>query len=354
MKDLMTQQHRSRKSEHLSLCRDQPVESNDVNTGLADYWFMHEALPEIDLEDANTRCGLFGRTLSSPFIISSMTGGCDEGEKINMVLAEAAQAVDVAMGVGSQRVGLMDDRLASTFKVRRVAPDIVLFANLGAIQLNNGFSIDECRAVVDMIEADALILHLNPLQESVQPGGNVNFSGLSNKIEQICENLEVPVIVKEVGQGISQRTARLLRDAGVAGIDTAGAGGTSWPRVESLRGCNGMSEVGETFANWGIPTAQSIILCRNEAPDLTIIASGGIRSGLDAAKSLALGADMAGFGLPLLKEAALGVGSVIKCLDKYRDELRIAMFCIGARDLTELKHTRALVYGRGIFQTHQD
>lgn len=339
----VTRHHQSRKVEHLSLCMDYQVESDSIATGLSRYRFIHEALPEIDFADVDTSSRLFGREMKAPFIISSMTGGCQEGCAINRALAEAAQATGVAMGVGSQRVGILDPDLANTFQVRDIAPDIPLFANLGAIQLNNGFTVNECRAAVDMISADALILHLNPLQESVQPGGNTNFGGLVKKIEDVCCNLEVPVIVKEVGQGISERTALLLRDAGVAAIDTAGAGGTSWARVEALRAQNSKSEVGNTFAGWGIPTAESIVTCRKAAPDLIIFGSGGIRSGLDAAKALALGADFAGFGLPLLKDANQGTQAVISRLEQYADELRTAMFCIGAKNLDELKSSDALV-----------
>jgi isopentenyl-diphosphate delta-isomerase len=283
--------------------------------------------------------------MSAPFIISSMTGGCEEGGKINKILAQAAQAMGLAMGVGSQRVALMDGSLASTYQVRDVAPDIMLFANIGAVQLNNGFYLDECRAAVEMIEADALVLHLNPLQESVQSGGNTNFAGLASKIEMICHNLDVPVVVKEVGQGISERTARILREAGVAGIDTAGAGGTSWAQVESLRNGNDKSGVGRTFSNWGIPTAESVMMCRKEAPDLLIIGSGGIRSGVDAAKVLALGADIAGFALPLLRAAVLGFDAVIERLKQYREELKTAMFCVGARSIEELQKTSTLRKG---------
>jgi isopentenyl-diphosphate delta-isomerase len=194
-----------------------------------------------------------------------------------------------------------------------------------------------------MIQADALVLHLNPLQECIQLGGNTNFAGLAAKIEYICRKLEVPVIVKEVGQGISQRTAKILRESGVAGIDTAGAGGTSWARVESLRKGNDKSGVGRTFSDWGIPTAESIAICRREAPDMLIIGSGGIRSGLDAAKAIALGADIAGYGLPILKEAALGPDAVLAKFRQYSEELKTAMFCIGASKIKDLKHTPSLM-----------
>lgn len=331
------QEHRSRKAEHLSICLECQVEPEPAATGLEHYRFAHEALPEIDLDDVDVSTALFGRAMNAPFVISSMTGGFAEGGRFNRMLAEAAQELGIAMGVGSQRVALLDPALAPTFQVRAVAPDILLFANLGAIQLNNGFTVDDCRAAVEMISADALVLHLNPLQESVQPGGNTNFDGLAGKIEEVCARLELPVVVKEVGHGISEQTARILRDCGVSCIDTAGAGGTSWSRVEAARRHNGKSEVGTTFQWWGIPTADSICMCRRAAPDLPLIGSGGIRSGLDAAKAIALGADLAGFGLPLLREAVHGVDAVIHRLNRYREELRTAMFCTGTRTIPDLK-----------------
>lgn len=343
MDHIQSDVHQVRKAEHLSICLQRKVESDSVRTGFDGFQFVHEALPEVNLEDVDTNSQLLAKELSAPFMISSMTGGLSEGGRINRVLAEAAQIMGVAIGVGSQRVGLLNPSLADTFKVRQIAPDVFLCANLGGVQLNNGFSLDECRAAVDMIDADALVLHLNPLQESVQSGGNTNFEGLVRRIESICASLEVPVIVKEVGQGISERSARVLMDAGVAAIDIAGAGGTSWSLVESIRERNGKSEVGATFSDWGIPTAESIIMARRGAPDIALIASGGVRSGLDAAKSIALGANLVAFGLPVLKEAVRGVDAVLHLLRRYRDELRTAMFCIGAHNLDELYRTSSLM-----------
>lgn len=335
--------HLNRKQEHLSICISEHVESPCVRTGLEMFRFVHEALPEVNLEDVDTRCSLFGHELHYPFVISSMTGGIPEAKTINQLLAEAAQALGIAIGVGSQRVALLHPDAAASFQIRRYAPEAFIFANLGAIQLNNGFTIDECRRAVDMIRADALILHLNPLQEAVQSGGNTNFSGLCGRIHDVCSQLEVPVLVKEVGEGISDRTARMLREAGVAGIDTAGSGGTSWALVESLREHNGRSALGSAFSQWGIPTADSIQLTRQSAPDLCVIASGGLRSGLDAAKAIALGADFAGYGLPLLRAASAGLDSVIRLINTYAEELRIAMFCIGAQNMDSLKRTNSLV-----------
>jgi isopentenyl-diphosphate delta-isomerase len=222
--------------------------------------------------------------------------------------------------------------------VRDLAPDILLFANLGAIQLNYGYGVEECRRAVEMIGADALILHLNPLQEALQPEGNTNFSGLLGKIEQVCRELMVPVIVKEVGWGISEDVARKLSSVGVAGIDTAGAGGTSWSEVERYRARTELGSItASVFASWGVPTAESIEMARCGAPKLTLIASGGIRTGLDVAKSIALGVDAVGIATPLLKAASISAESVIAALQEIIESLRLAMFCIGASNLGELK-----------------
>src|SRR5512143_202616 len=246
-----------------------------------------------------------------------MTGGTEEAGEINQRLAEAAQEVGVAMGVGSQRAALEHPEQIPTFSItRKVAPDILLFANLGAVQLNYGYGIDDCRRVVDMIQADALILHLNPLQEAVQDAGDTNFAGLGKRIEEVCKKLEVPVIAKEVGWGISERTARLLADCGVSAIDVAGAGGTSWSQVEMHRAPDEFTrELAGTFVGWGIGTADSIRSVRRAAPELTIFASGGIRDGLDIAKCIALGATLGGMAGQFLKAAAV---STEKVLDMIR------------------------------------
>jgi isopentenyl-diphosphate delta-isomerase len=224
----------NRKDDHIRINLEQDVRSN-LSSGLEAYRFIHEALPELNLSEVDTTTSLFGKNLSSPIMISSMTGGTKEAGKINLRLAEAAQDAGIAMGVGSQRAALEDSRAASTFNVRKVAPDILLFANLGAVQLNYGYDVSHCQRAVDMIEADALYLHLNPLQEAVQHGGDTNWKGLAKKIERVCKTVGVPVIAKEVGWGISERTARILVDCGVSAIDVAGAGGTSWSQVEMYR-----------------------------------------------------------------------------------------------------------------------
>jgi isopentenyl-diphosphate delta-isomerase len=296
----------ARKSEHIKINLEQDVHSG-LTSGLEDYHFIHEALPELDLEAVDTSLTLFGKKLAAPILISSMTGGTEQAREINQCLAEAAQECGLAMGVGSQRAALEDPRQIPTYAItRKVAPDILLFANLGAVQLNYGYSIDECRRAVDMLEADALILHLNPLQEAVQAGGNTNFAGLTKKIAEICKQSEMPVIVKEVGWGISKGTAKLLAECGVAAIDVAGAGGTSWSQVEMHRAPDDfIRQLAGTFVGWGIPTADSILNVRKAAPGTIIFATGGLKDGLDIVKCIALGATLGGMASQFLKAAAV-------------------------------------------------
>ena len=332
--------HAGRKADHLRINLDMDVSAKGVSTGLEDYRFAHCALPELDARAIDLSVTLFGRRLRAPLLISPMTGGIEAAREINFRLAQAAQVLGIAMGVGSQRVALDDPELAESFVVRQVAPDILLFANIGAVQLNYGYGVDHCRRAVEMIGADVLLLHVNPLQEALQPGGNTNFAGLLAKIEAVCRKLPVPVVVKEVGGGISTEVARALAEAGVAGIDVAGAGGTSWSEVERHSAANeSSSNVAATFAEWGIPTANSVRMAREGAPRTTIIASGGIRTGLDAAKAIGLGADAVGIAAPLLKPATVSPEAVIESVREVEEGLRIAMFCIGAPDISRLRGT---------------
>jgi isopentenyl-diphosphate delta-isomerase len=335
--------HQQRKLEHLRTCLDTDTEFPNVTTGLERYRLVHQALPEIDLADVLLSCDLLGRNLKAPLIISSMTGGTSEAEQINLNLAEAAQRLGLAMGLGSLRAALEDDSLVGTYQVREVGPDVLLLANLGAVQLNYELDAEDCHRAVEMVQADALVLHLNPLQECLQTGGNTDFSALLGRIEQVCRELPVPVVVKEVGWGISSRTARMLHNAGVAAIDVAGAGGTSWSAVEKDRAPDDKADnIAEAFADWGIPTADSILMAREAATGMTIIGSGGIRSGIDIAKVIALGAHAAGIAAPLLQPATVGVDAVVAKLEEVVDELRIAMFCVGAADLDTLRNTPLL------------
>jgi len=329
----------TRKSDHIRINLEQDVRSG-LSNGLERYRFMHEALPELDLDAINTSLTLFGKNLAAPILISSMTGGTEQAGEINQHLAEAAQEYNVAMGVGSQRAALEDTQLVPTYSItRKVAPNILLFANLGAVQLNYGFGLDECRRAVDMLQADALFLHLNPLQEAVQAGGDTNFAGLAKKIAGISKNLEIPVIVKEVGWGMSERSARILAECGVAAIDVAGAGGTSWSQVEMHRAPDDFTrQLAATYVRWGIPTANSILNVRKATPGMVIFASGGLKDGLDIAKCIALGATLGGFAGPFLKAAAISTEKVAELLRLTRQQIQVTMFGAGASDLNVLRN----------------
>lgn len=326
-----------RKADHIKINLEKDVRSA-LTTGLENYRFVHEALPELDLDRVDTSLSLFGKQLNAPILISSMTGGTSEAETINLRLAEAAQEMKIAMGVGSQRAALEHPEQAKTFQVRRVAPDILLFANLGAVQLNYGYGIDQCRRAVDMIEANALIFHFNPLQEAVQDAGDTNFAGLAKKIEEVCKKLEVPVIAKEVGWGISERAAKRLAECGVQAIDVAGAGGTSWSQVEMHRAPDEFTrELAATFVGWGIPTAECILNVKKAAPEMTIFASGGIKDGLDIAKCIALGATLGGMAGQFLKAAAISTKSAVQMMKLTKRQIEVTMFAAGVGALEDLQ-----------------
>jgi isopentenyl-diphosphate delta-isomerase len=327
----------SRKSDHIRINLEKDVQSS-LSTGLEHYHFIHRALPEINLKDVDTSIELFGRTLSAPILISSMTGGTPDAYEINQLLASSAQQAKIAMGVGSQRIALEQPELAYTFQIRDLAPDVLLFANLGAIQLNYNYGLSECQRAVDMLEADALVLHMNPLQEALQIDGNSDFDGLLKKIEAVCKSLSVPVIAKEVGWGFSQEDIRLLAHAGVAAIDVAGAGGTSWSQVEMYRaGDDVQRQLAAAFADWGIPTAEVIRNVTESAPQLTIIASGGLRTGVDIAKCLALGASLGGMAGPFLRAASHSLDEVLKLINLITQEIRVCMYATGSKNLNQLR-----------------
>jgi isopentenyl-diphosphate delta-isomerase len=331
-----------RKADHIKINLEKDVHSA-LTTGLEKYHFIHEALPELNLDDVDTSLTIFRKRLKAPILISSMTGGTEQAGTINRRLAEAAQASGLAMGVGSQRAALEDSDQVGTFQVRKYAPDILLFANIGAVQLNYGYGIQECRRAVDMIGADALYLHLNPLQEAVQPGGDTNFKGLAGKIEKLCRKLEVPVIVKEVGWGISERTAILLSNCGVSAIDVAGAGGTSWSQVEMHRASEDFTrKLAGTFVDWGIPTAESILHVKRVAPEMVIFASGGIKDGLDIAKCIAIGATLGGMAGTFLKAASISTESVKEMLELTKRQIEVTMFAVGAGELRALKSDKLI------------
>ncbi|MFQ5854561.1 MAG: type 2 isopentenyl-diphosphate Delta-isomerase [Anaerolineae bacterium] len=329
-----------RKLDHVRINLEEDVQGRGITTEFERYRFVHQAAPDLNLAEIDLSTSLLGKTLRAPLIISSMTGGAESLEQINRTLAEAAQRIGIGMGVGSQRAAIKDPALAYTYQVRSVAPDILLFANLGAVQLNYGYTVDECRRAVEMIEADALILHLNVLQESVQPEGDTNWCGLLDKIADVCRQLDVPVIGKEVGWGISDRTARQLAEAGVAAIDVAGAGGTSWSEVERHRApTEYLRRVAGAFIDWGIPTAESIQMVQRGAPGRPIIASGGLRDGIDAAKAIALGATATAMASPYLKRAVEGVEAVVEEIEIISQQLRVAMMCVGAGTIEALQNT---------------
>ena len=335
----------SRKADHIRINLQSDVSAKGVSSGFEHYRFMHQALPELDLDAVNTSVDLFGRHLAAPLLISSMTGGTPEATRINRALAEVAQAMRLAMGLGSGRVLLEHPEVQETFDVRGLAPDILLFANLGAVQLNKGVTVDDCRRLVERLGADGLILHLNPLQEALQPEGDTRFAGLLVRIEALCRHLDRPVVAKEVGWGIAPDTVRRLLDAGVAAIDVAGAGGTSWSEVERHRIDDPVRErVAAAFAGWGISTAEALRMARHAAPAALIFASGGVRTGLDACKAIALGADLVGMAGPFLRAVAAGQNGAADLATELIAVMRVAMFCLGASTLGDLRHTPRLAH----------
>ena len=337
-----------RKAEHIRINLEEDVATTGVTTGFERYRFVHRALPEIDLESVSLETSFLGRRLDAPLLFSCMTGGTPRARQINRTLAAAAQRRRVAMGLGSCRVLLEHPEVLATFAVRDLCPDVPLLANLGAVQLNLGVGPAACRRIVDLLEADALVLHLNPLQEALQPEGDTRFAGLFHRIEALCASLEVPVIVKEVGWGIAPDLVVALFDAGVAAVDVAGAGGTSWSEVERHRIPDPVrARVASAFADWGLPTAEAIRLAREAAPRGTLIASGGIRSGVDVAMAIALGADLVGSAGSMLRAADEGEEALDAAVAEITDTLRIAMFCAGARDVGSLHRDAGLIERRG-------
>jgi isopentenyl-diphosphate delta-isomerase len=341
----------SRKADHLRICLDEDVQCRETTNGLENYRFTHCCLPELDRAEIDLTTPFFHKKLGAPILISSMTGGTDLAKTINYRLAAIAQQYRLAMGVGSQRVAIENPQLEDTFAIRAIAPDALLFANLGAVQLNYRYGLEECLRVVDLLEADALILHLNPLQEAVQTRGDTNFRGLLDKIGVLCEKLPVPVIAKEVGNGISAHMAQKLIEVGVGAIDVAGAGGTSWAKVESERATDDKQRrLGKVFADWGIPTAECITAVRSLrdtrkgplSPDIPLIASGGLRDGLEIAKAIALGADLAGLALPFLQAANDSEEALHALVDVLMAEIATVLFCTGNANLMDLRRSGAL------------
>ncbi|WP_239614342.1 type 2 isopentenyl-diphosphate Delta-isomerase [Cohnella mopanensis] len=336
-----------RKREHIEICLHEDVEGRGEGNGFDRYNFRHQALPELDFRQIDTSTKFLSRNMKVPLMISSMTGGTDEAGRINVRLAEIAEDRGWAMGLGSLRSAIEFPRSAASFQVRQYAPNVPLIANLGAVQLNYHYGIAECRQVVEMTEADALVLHLNGLQELFQNEGDMNFSGLLAKIERLCGEADFPVGVKEVGWGIDGDTARALEEAGVAFIDVAGAGGTSWIEVEKYRSKDPIKrEAAKAFEDWGIPTAQCIEEARERSPDVVLIGSGGMMNGVDAAKALALGANLVSFGRALLASALHSSDQLAELFARVEFELKASMFGIGAANLQRLRETNRLIKQR--------
>ncbi len=328
----------ARKEAHLRLTLEGPVQE-PVAAGFAAYRLEHNALPEVNLADIDLTTTFLGKPLRAPLLISGMTGGAARAREINRNLATAAERTGVAFTVGSQRAALERPDLRATYQVRDVAPTILLLGNLGAVQLRRGYGIRECREALAMIDADGLVLHLNPLQEGLQAGGDTAFSGLGESIAAICRDLDRPVLVKEVGWGISGAVARRLEAAGVSAVDVQGAGGTSWARVEGLRApTDRLREAAAAFAGWGIPTPDCLRQTRAACPRLPLVAGGGVRSGVDIAKAIAMGADLASAAHPFLKPATQSVQAVVDRIEQFTFELRLAMFATGSSNLAALRH----------------
>ncbi|MBM7565436.1 type 2 isopentenyl-diphosphate Delta-isomerase [Paenibacillus sacheonensis] len=350
MKDRLDAEHAAtarRKGEHIRICLQEQVQNTGSGTGFDGYRFRHQALPELSFREIDLSTIFLDKRLSAPLLISSMTGGTEETAIINERLAEAAEARGWAMGLGSMRAAIENEALAATFQIRKFAPSIPVIANLGAVQLNYGYGIDQCRRAVELAEADALVLHLNSMQEVFQPEGDTDFRGLLSRIAEVCRLMDVPVGVKEVGWGIDAETAKVLLEAGLSFIDVAGAGGTSWSQVEKYRARDELrAEAAAAFADWGTPTAACVRDIRAALPEAAIIASGGLASGVDAAKAIALGADLAGYGRVLLGGAADPEGgsaaALIRQMERIEFELRAAMFGIGAGTIGQLRATDRL------------
>jgi isopentenyl-diphosphate delta-isomerase len=334
----------SRKNDHIQICQTQHVESTAEL--FSNIHFLPEALPEFNLSDVDMSQILFGRTFSLPILITGMTGGVQKGQEINEALALAAQNYNIPMGLGSQKMMIKEPKYKKLFNVKKVAPKLFVIGNIGAVSLNYGVSIDDIKRLVDDLELNAFAIHLNALQECIQPEGERNFSNLLSKIEHIAKNLHVPLLIKEVGSGLSTNTFKKLVLSGVACVDIGGKGGTSWGYIEGLRSDKDGVRLGELFRNWGISTSDAIIACTRLKKDLDynipLVATGGIRNGLQIAKAIAVGATMAGVGLPLFRAAVsplkgeTPLESVEKELAFFKKSLSIAMFCTGSQKLSDL------------------
>ncbi|MBI5681242.1 MAG: type 2 isopentenyl-diphosphate Delta-isomerase [Methanobacterium sp.] len=327
-----------RKLEHLLLCANCDVEYREKTTGFEDIELIHKAIPELNKEKIDISAEIFGKKMDAPLIISAITGGHPASLSINRDLAKAADNQNIGMGVGSQRAAVENPELIPTYSVvRENAPSAVIIGNIGAPQ------IEYAKAAAEMIDADALAIHLNPLQESIQPEGDIDARGYIESIKKTVEIVDMPVIAKETGAGISKTDAIALQEAGVAAIDVAGSGGTSWAAVETYRAKD--EYLGNLYWNWGIPTAASTVeVC--ESVEVPVISSGGIRTGLEAAKAIALGAEVVGMALPLLKDAYISQETIIKRIEQFKESLKVAMFLVGANNIKELRKCDLVIRGK--------
>jgi isopentenyl-diphosphate delta-isomerase len=332
-----------RKAEHIQICLKEKAQSRKVTAGFEDIQFVHRALPEINREDINLSTFFLNKTFSAPLMVGAMTGGTEEAIKINQNIALACEKLGLGMGVGSQRAAVENYALEKTYAVaRKAAPKAFLIANIGGVQLVHGYGIREVKKVVDMIDADAVAIHLNALQEAIQPEGQTRFRGVLTKIGEIASELDKPVIVKETGAGICAEDAKELKEAGVKAIDVGGVGGTSFAAVEYFRG---EEKLGDTFWDWGIPTAISVVEVV-QSTQLPVIASGGIRSGIDIAKTLALGASLAGVIQPVLETAVKGSKETQQLLTDLTEELKNVLFLLGIENIADLTKTPLVIGGK--------
>ncbi|GAB4075097.1 type 2 isopentenyl-diphosphate Delta-isomerase [Barrientosiimonas marina] len=348
----MPQGINQRKTEHIRLCLTDNVEGVNKSTGLEGISFIHNAMPEINFADIDTRTQFLDKPLKAPFLVSSMTGGSELAATINQNLAKAAEEKGWAIALGSTRALLESDAHQESFLIRKYAPSVPLIANLGVVQLNYGYGAKECQRIVDLTGADAIVLHFNPLQEAIQDEGNLNFEDLLPKIKELCSSLDVPVGAKEVGFGIDGTVAEKLYDAGISYIDVAGAGGTSWSQVEKLRSNDPLKKAAaEAFNDWGIPTKDCLVSVRSKLPDAPVVSSGGMKTGVDAAKALTIGSDVIGFARQLLEAATESEQDVIKAMEQIELELKMTMFGIGAKTLDDLKNTkRVSIMGQSLLE----
>ena len=346
----MAKETRKRKADHIRISLDQGVQAREATTGFEDIYFIHRALPEINKQEIDLSTTVLGHKFSAPLIVGAITGGTLEATKINATIAEAVEELGLGMGVGSQRAAIEDKKLEKTFTItRKKAPSAFLIANIGGVQLVNGYSIKEVKKAIKMIDADAIAIHLNPLQEAAQPEGQTNFKGILEKIDELTKELDKPIIAKETGAGIAAEEAKKLEAAGAKAIDVSGVGGTSFAAVEYYRAKGQKNSfqrmLGDVFWDWGIPTAISVAEV-SQTVNIPVIASGGIRNGVDVAKALALGASLTSISQPALQTAVKGVKETENMLSILMEELRNVMFLVGAESVQHLRKTPIIVTGR--------